>query len=252
MAAAQQSPGPMTTDRPDQTESSVTVPRGFVQLELGIGFTRDAEGEGTVEFFEAPPSLLRVGILQRIEGRLGFAGWQRVDLDGPGGAESVSGLGDLEVGVKVQLLEERGAAPGTAFILSSTLPTGREGIGSERADPSFLGSFSHTLSPRAALGYNAGVRWNTRRASSGDTETAIDALYSLVLGLGLAERVGAFIEAFGTIGLKDEPSDQLSVDGGFTILARDNLQLDVSGGAGLTAAADDWFVALGASLRVPR
>jgi hypothetical protein len=40
--------------------------------------------------------------------------------------------------------------------------------------------------------------------------------------------------------------------GGFTFLVNDDLQLDVSAGAGLNDAAPDFFVAAGVAWRLPR
>ena len=37
-----------------------------------------------------------------------------------------------------------------------------------------------------------------------------------------------------------------------TWLQRNNLQFDVSGGIGISDAADDWYLGAGASLRLPR
>ncbi len=39
------------------------------------------------------------------------------------------------------------------------------------------------------------------------------------------------------------------IDGGFTYLVRDTLQLDVAAGVGLSDEADDWFVGIGVSAR---
>ena len=72
----------------------------------------------------------------------------------------------------------------------------------------------------------------------------------LALSRSLGERLGAFVEYFADI--EESASDQHSLDGGFTWLARDDLQLDLSAGIGLNDEAPDFFVAAGVSWRLPR
>lgn len=62
------------TDRPDQTESSVSITPGNVQFEIGWTHTFvDADGaeSRTNEF---PQTLIRIGAINRLEIRLGLAG----------------------------------------------------------------------------------------------------------------------------------------------------------------------------------
>ncbi|MBI2403048.1 MAG: transporter [Gemmatimonadetes bacterium] len=57
-------------------------------------------------------------------------------------------------------------------------------------------------------------------------------------------------ETFGSLPAGDGDAGH-HVDGGFTFLVRDNLQLDLSFGRGI-AGASDWFVGAGVSVRLPR
>jgi hypothetical protein len=54
----------LVTDRPDQTESTEIVPKGFVQTELGLG---DADGADATF-----AGLARIGLSERIELRVGL------------------------------------------------------------------------------------------------------------------------------------------------------------------------------------
>jgi len=81
----------LVTDRPDQTESSVTVPIGHVQVEAGWTMTRNEEGTTTVDVHEVPGVLVRTGIHERIELRLGWSGHVSVSSETDGiTTESVS------------------------------------------------------------------------------------------------------------------------------------------------------------------
>jgi hypothetical protein len=66
----------------------------------------------------------------------------------------------------------------------------------------------------------------------------------------LAERTRSFVEYFGLYydGLAgDGPEHYL--DGGFTYLVNNDLQLDLRAGKGLSDAADDFFTGVGLSVR---
>ena len=238
VGASAQSPE-LVTDRPDQTESATVVPRGLLQVETGYLFTR----EGNVDSHAAPGTLFRIGLGGRTELRLGHAGVV--------GAEGRRGAGDSELGAKVNLIPRAdGWRPELALLGSLALPTGGHGFSSGGADPSFLAAFAHELAPRLSLGYNAGAAWE-----SSPDRPARDAflVYSLALGVGLTDRLGAFLEVFGDRQVAGEAAASASVDGGLTLLPIGGvLQLDFSVGRRLRGPADDLFVGAGLSSRWPR
>lgn len=261
-AAVAQEPGAIVTDRPDQTESAQSVSRGLFQLEVGWTYALEREGGVELRSHAIPATLLRIGLGSGLEARVGFAGWIARSEEGtdpasdplPGSSpgDSPDGAGDVDLGLKWELLAPDDAGTRVALLGGVTLPTGRDGIGSERADPTLRLAVSNDLSDRVSLGYNVGVQWETVTSGPPALDTQADLLYTVALGFGLADRVGAFVESFGFLGLADGRPDRHSIDGGFTVLLNDALQLDTSAGLGLNAAADDWFVAAGASVRFPR
>jgi hypothetical protein len=101
---------------------------------------------------------------------------------------------------------------------------------------------SHTISERLSLGYNLGAEWN------GDTPVP-SYYYSIVFGMDVAKKAGAFLEFFGLI--PEEDSGTHLIDAGLTYLIRPNLQLDTSGGIGLNEEATDFFINFGISYRLP-
>ena len=104
-------------------------------------------------------------------------------------------------------------------------------------------ALSHTISDRLSLGYNLGVEFNGT--------TAIPAYYySLVMGAAISDKLGFFIESYGSI--PESGVAEHMADADFTWLVLPNLQLDVSGGLGLNDIAIDHFLSLGLSYRVPR
>ena len=129
---------------------------------------------------------------------------------------------------------------------SRPAPTGSRATASTRRSAF---SFAHELSPRLSLGYNVGAAWE----SSGDQRDR-DAfiVYSLVLGVGLTDRLGTFLELFGDRQTTGTTATSVSVDGGLTFLLTDIVQLDVYVGGGLRGPTDDVFFGTGLSFRLPR
>lgn len=240
----------LITDRPDQTESAVTVPPGSVQVEVGWTHTADTAEGAELELNEVGGTLVRIGLASRLEVRLGWGGYLDGTLRLAGESFDFEGGGDGEVGVKYVLKEATETGPQIALLVGSTVPIGDDAVTSDAYDPSFRFLFDQDLSDRVALGYNIGIEW----ATEGE-EHVTNAIYTLALGFALTERWGAFVEIFGEVPLSDGDLDldgAASLDGGFTYLLRNNLQLDLAGGIGLNDQAPDWFVGLGVSFRLPR
>ena len=238
-ARAQTQAPELATDRPDQTESAVAVPQGLVQVETGYLFARALDG---VETHAAPGTLVRIGLGGRTELRLGHAG-----IMASGGRR---GAGDSEIGAKINLIPAAdGWRPQLAVLGGLSLPTGDDRYSSGGADPSFLFAFAHNLTPKLSLGYNAGAAWES---SPGQPNRDAFVVYSLVLGVGLTDRLGTFLEVFGDRQVAGAAVTRASIDGGLTFLLDDLVQWDVSVGRRLRGPADALFVGTGLSLRVPR
>ena len=247
------SPKPeLVTDRPDQTESSVLVPPGYVQVETGWSLLRHQEGGIRTNTHAFPGTLLRIGVLDRMELRLDYGGFLREQTQEAGQSTHLSGSGDMGVGTKLYFWEEQGWVPEAALLAGVSLPVGKEQFSSGRADPTFRLSLSHTLSDRLSFGYNLGATWESTLDETNDRDTLSLFNYTAVLGMSLSDRTGLYAEVFGDIPLNAKGGPRNSVDGGLAYLIRDNLQVDGAAGVGLSHSADDWFVGLGITARLPR
>ena len=243
---------PLVTDRPDQTESAAVVPSGLVQVEAGFTHTEDEPDAGDLVVSDGiAETLVRVGLLRGLELRLGFSGFRLEEIDTATGETSDEGYGGATLGAKLALLEERGARPRLALIAGTTLPSGARRFSTHEFDPFVRATASHTLSERLSLGYNLGAAWLTEQDETGDDDTLSVLVGTVTLGIALSERVATFVELFGESGLSAE-DDLTAFDAGATWLLLDNLQLDLSGGVGLSESASDWFAGVGVSFRLPR
>ncbi|MEZ5070448.1 MAG: transporter [Bacteroidales bacterium] len=232
----------LTTDRPDQTESSSVVPRRALQVETGFVLQKDRGEVVTLKNIAYNATLLRYGLTKNFEVRLGFDYLgEKAEFSNSGFSYNLSGLGPLYTGFKTRMLEEQGWIPEMAFLGGVVWPFPasddfRPGYASAR----MRFAFSHTLAPSLSLGYNLGAEW--------DGNTPMPTWpYSIALGIAVAPRLGVFMESYGV--WQDVPEHK--ADAGITFLALPNLQLDLSLGVGLTEDAADHFMGFGVSFRLP-
>jgi hypothetical protein len=245
----------LVTDRPDQTESAVVVPRGTFQIELGVGYAEEAAGPADEETLELPGTLLRWGATERLEFRLAWAGHVDVRSGGPAAVDGISGLADPELGAKLSLLSlERGDAMDFALLAHVSVPVGDEAIGSPRADPSLRLNGAHAIGERAALGWNVGYEARSFEDPSGEGHTLGRYIYTAAFGfdVGSGGRWAGFVELFGDLRASDPAPDRHSIDGGLVFLVTPRMQVDFYLGAGLVAEAPDFFAGAGLSFRIPR
>jgi hypothetical protein len=253
ITAAEDEPPEMVTDRPDATESTSVVPPGFAQFEIGWTHAEDNQDGVETKGDSFPEALARIGVGGRFELRLGFDGyrWEKVQTEDAGESDT-DAFGNTSVGLKVGLVDEKGARPALALLAAAGIPSGSEELAGAHVVPSFRMAFANTLTERLSLGYNLGVQWFEEENESGQTRTVSEGIWSVSLGIGVNGKLSTFVELYGSPLLSSRGSPANVLDGGFTFLLRRNVQLDGFVGAGLSSAAPDWIAGLGLSLRVPR
>jgi len=243
------------TDRPDQTESPVTLSKGFFQTEIGGSYEKDKTissfgGAINTTSISVPSILLRYGISNNVELRLGgefISEKFEQDLQTipqPTQNNTESGLAPVSLGTKIKMFEESGARPEMAFLFSLGIPFDTDGpFQSEYVSSEFRLAAAHTLSERFSLSYNLGGTWDGNLPDR-------TGIYTLAFGAGLTSRLSAFAEIYGFLTQGETPDHRF--DGGFTYLFAKNVQADVSGGIGITEKSPDFFVGAGVSFRLPK
>jgi hypothetical protein len=243
--AQNEEPAPIVTDRPDQTESAVTVPKKSLQIESGFTFGWDKnEGISSKDLgFNA--TLLRYGIHPRLELRLGAA-YAGLETENEITKEetSLSGFAPLVLGLKWNFLYGDGPIPTMALLSSFDIPAiASEDFSDGNVLQKFIVAGSWDLSQVFSFGFNFGsiIDWK---------ESDFTTLYTAALGIGITDWMGAFVELYGFL-----PAGEYSdhrFDMGFTFPVRHNLQFDISGGLGISKNSPDGFGSLGFSWRIPK
>jgi hypothetical protein len=208
------------TDRPDQTESSSTVPQGTLQLETGVLVEFNPDGASSQSRILAPSTLFRYGLNKAVEFRLLS---QFESIKSPQATKSTKGISDLEVGTKIQILRQEGVNTEIALLSHLVIPTGSRGLSRDKYGTINKLSLSHQVSKKASFGYNVG--YNYFDFGKGDLT------YSAALGVTVNDKVGIYLEPYGE--LINFDVYEASFDAGFTYLLKDNFQLDFSFGTGI-------------------
>lgn len=232
-------------DRPGVANPPSVVPKGAIQLEGGVQFERESDGDGPdTDTLTVPDALIRIGVAEGFELRLEAEGLLYEFRDG---AEDRALGSDLALATKIRLLEARGLLPETGVLMLLSLPVGSDAETSGGVDPKIDGLFEWSLGEKTAIVVNTDFSVPTQ----GDDDGARIFQFgpSLSVERQITPRLGAFVEYYGEINGR-RLDDEHSLDGGFTwLVARKRLQLDVSGGGGLNDAAPEWFVSAGFSVR---
>lgn len=227
----------IVTDRPDQTESSLTIPKGSLQIETGF-LSGSSDNDVIKERQILAPSILsRYGLTKGIELRL-LTQFESIKIKNTD--EVYDGISDLEIGAKVQLFRKETSATEIAFLSHLILPTASKQLTIDKLGSISKLSISHTITESIGVGYNIG--YNYFGTGSGDLT------YSLALGIGISNTLGIYLEPYGEV--LDFETHEASFDAGITYLPQENLQLDLSFGTGLNHTMK--YIALGCSINISK
>jgi len=235
----------MVTDRPDWTESAVTVPIRTFQIESGFKFGWDKSEDISTTELGFNGTLFRYGIVDRFEARVGvaYAGFDK-ENEITEEKTSLSGFVPLVIGFKWNFLYGDGPIPTMALLSHIDLPfAASEDFSDSNVLHNIIFSGSWDLSKVFSFGFNFGSRIDWKQSD-------FTTLYTTSLGISIAKWLGAFVELYGFL-----PAGEYSdhrFDAGLTFPVRKNLQFDISGGMGISNNSPDGFASFGFAWRLPR
>jgi len=207
------------TDRPDQTESSSTIRKGNLQIESGL--LLEFLGED-ISYSErnilSPTTLIRYGLLDFAELRI-VSQIESVKNN----STSVTGISDLEIGTKLQLLKKEKSLLEIALLSHIIIPTGSKEVSSNTTGSINKLCVSHRSNTNISIAYNLG--YNYFGSGKGNPT------YSFVLGSAINDKASVYLEPYGE--LIEFEDNVININSGITYLMKDNFQLDFSFGTGI-------------------
>jgi hypothetical protein len=221
-------------DRPDVTNSPISVPRGSFQAENGVAWTRTTQNRS--EAFDAAETRLRLGVADCFELVIDTPTYFNT-TNGP----ASSGFNDNVLSFKWQLPAfykiHSAAAAGIAF------PTGSPSLSGGGYDPYLQASWSRILYDGWGAGGMFSVFWFTGRSAQNPTfEPTFEVTRELL------PSVGSFLEYVGDYPDHAQPSQVIDAGAAWRVARLQ--QLDFHFGFGLNRASPDHFFGAGYSFRL--
>lgn len=213
----------LTSERPDQTESSLVLSKGHVQIETGISIE---DSESNIN------TLFRIGIIDGIEMRLNSNYLINDDISNL----KKSSFSDFEIGAKFKILDEDNNRIKIGFLTHLSVPTAPEIFSYNEYGLLSRLLVSHDIKNDSQIGYNIG--YNKYNNYDGQF------IYTLVYGKSLGS-FGVFFEIFGE---ESSNNSNLNFDSGITYLFDNDKQLDLSIGRGLNS--DMFYISAGFSIDI--
>jgi hypothetical protein len=243
---------PLVTDRPDFTESTDAVPTGRLQLEMGYTFTYSREKGERVRTHIAPEALLRIGLVENLELRIGWDGYNWSDRtgsanrsdDAPSDRGSSQAGHDVSLGIKYKFFEQDDWWPHLGVIAGVTVPSGSAALSSGDVDPELVLLWAYDVTDRFAIAGNVGLH-----APTEDSSRFFQATASLSFAYSLTDRFGTYVEYFGLYPNTRHTDCAHTIATGLTYLVTNDFQLDWRIGAGINEEADDFFTGVGFAWR---
>lgn len=237
---------PLTTDRPDTTESPVTVDAGHFQLEASfVDFTTDKSQGVKTETWRFGQVNLKAGLLDRTDIQFVFDSHVNEKTTGLGGASTANGISDITVRLKQNFWGNEGDSK-TAFALMPWIsaPTGSDDVSADKYQGGLIAPLSFSLVDGISNGamLQADMLWD-------GSKYYVEWTHSLTNGFSITDDLGMYVEYVGRHTSGTANNYRASVNVGLTFVVNDNLILDTGVRIGLNKAADDFGAFAGISYR---
>jgi hypothetical protein len=233
----------LAADRPDNTETPITVDPGHIQFETSVvAYSRDEVGSEVGKSTTWLETNLKIGLVENADLQIVFAPYISEEIEvGDAVVGDQSGFGDVEVRLKWNLLGNDGGKNAFALFPFVKIPTGSD-LSNEEWEGGLILPFARDL--KEGLGLGVQGEFDLVYDDAKD-EHRLDFLHTVVIGLDLTEKAGVFGEYLGVAS-----SDyQAYASAGATYAVNENLQLDFGTLVGLNDAAEDFNIYPGFTLR---
>lgn len=233
---------PLSTDRPDTTESPYTVDAGHVQVETSFFDYTRSDG-GSFEAWSVLATNFKIGLTNDTDIQLVFEPYVREELDG----DRASGLGVTQVRLKINLWGNDGGDTALAIMPFVQLPTSDDEFGAtDHLEGGLIIPYAIALPNDWNLGLMA--EFDAVRDSA-DDGYELQLVHTATVGRNITEALGGYVEYIGITDTEDGTGYVSLLGTGLTYGVNENVQLDLGINVGLSSEADDFNVFAGISVR---
>ena len=239
----------ITTDRPDKTESPITVDAGHFQIETDIvNYTADRSQQEKNEAFAVAATNFKVGVLNNMDLQVIVESynWTRTKDFKTGQTDRASGFGDVTLRWKTNFWGNDGGPTAFGMMPFVKLPTSGDDLGNGAVEGGLILPLLVRLSSEWEVGTMVEVDQARNSAADGYHQEFI---YSITIGHDIARNFDGYLELFSNVSNEAHSAWVVSVDCGVGYRITPNVQLDAGVNIGLTDAADDFNPFIGLSMR---
>jgi hypothetical protein len=222
----------LSADRPDATESPITVEPGRVQIESGL---YDWSRDGGNDIHTLLSIHAKFGLSDSVDFGLLIDGFIRMENTG---AEA---FGDIGLTLKWNLWGNNGGDTALAILPYLKVPTHTAVSSGE-----WEGGLAMPFAMGFADGWDLGLMAAMDLADDGTGGHQVEFLHTAVIARDLGASFGTFLEY---IGVAADDRYEASLATGLTCLLNEDLMLDISLRVGLNRAAPDIGMATGLTVR---
>jgi Putative MetA-pathway of phenol degradation len=236
---------PLSTDRPDRTESPYTVPRGWFQLESDLVSWGRIDGDNeSLTGMSLVTLNMKYGLTDRIDLQFVFLPWVRVEEEVAGSVISrTTDTGPVGLRAKFNIVGNDKPGPAFALLPFAFVPTHGDAV-FDFVTWGIVAPLSIPVGSDAAFSAMAGFT----RIDNDDSWVTV----SMSFGSAIAGDFAGFLELYVSRNSFDTDAiDDTTIDAGITYAPGENWQLDVGVYRGLASETEDWRVFAGASVRLP-
>jgi hypothetical protein len=238
----------METDRPDKTESPITVDAGHFQLEMDLlTYTSDRSKHERLTAWSVAATNLKIGLLNNVDLQLIVPTYnvQRTTDRDTHQTHRVSGFGDLTLRCKTNFWGNDGGATAFGIMPFVKLPTAAGDLGNGALETGVILPVLFRLPADWEIGTEIEIDHARNSARGGYHQEFIQAI---TVGHDIGKFSG-YVEIFSNVSNEAHAGWIATLDCGVSYRVTRNVQLDTGINIGLTKAADDLNPFVGLSLR---
>lgn len=242
----------MSTDRPDQTESSKTVDAGHFQVELDFVsavFDREHSGGTDVRttIWNAAPVNLKLGLLNDVDIQFILDPYIHAEVKDrkTRRVARASGFGDVQTRLKINFWGNDAGATSFAMMPFVKWPLPESELRNGKTEGGVIFILGYDL----PAGWGSAVMTEADFVSNGDGGYDTEFVNSITFSHGLIGNLGAYTEFFSVVSSNAEIPWQGYADLGFTYAVNEDVQLDFGCNFGVTRTAADFIPFVGMSFR---